>query len=652
MDESGAGGPGNSTELWNVDRVVLSLAVAALIALIGTGLTSWMSDHLRFEERLAIGAVAGALVVSVVALLAFMVMGMGWASLAIGLGVPGSAALLGVRRRSTSLRLEVTSTRRRLGRPIADSSSLRPFALFSVLSGAVATRVLSLSYQTTTEGVSAGSLAVWGDWSAHLAYAGSFAHGDNRALDLPISAGHGFRYHFLADFFGSLFTVSGATLPQALVLSEWLLAVAFAPLLWCVVIRLTRSRLTAGLTVLLFTLSGGIGLWYFTADVERNGWSIISALPRTYARIPEQHLWVDNVISASLYAQRSTLLGLGVGLAALILILVSRPSGARNGFLAAGVLIGLLGVAHGHTLLTALALAFIALVADRRRIWWWFIAPAAVIGLPLAVAILPETSAIRWMVGWMAPASGQAWPWFWLRNVGLMLPLFAWLSLMGGGSHRLRRLTAPLWLWFIVANLVAFHPSEWNNTKYFLYWQLAGSIVIASWMSGLLRRFQASRTGRRAAMQFVVLVTVLVMISAGALDTVRAMQRSAAIAWVSDDDLAAAKWLRDHSRPDDVIAYGMTNTSAAAALGGRRSVSGYVGWTYDLGVADWGDRWAATKTLLSGGDGTSEAVQRYGIDYVVIGPSERLDHGASDEYWTTNGRLVFSAGDHRIYAVR
>jgi len=71
----------------------------------------------------------------------------------------------------------------------------------------------------------------------------------------------------------------------------------------------------------------------------------------------------------------------------------------------------------------------------------------------------------------------------------------------------------------------------------------------------------------------------------------------------------------------------------------------------DLGLADWNDRWAATRTILSGDDGTTEAIRRYGVDYVVIGPSERLEHEASDEYWESNGRLVFTAGDHRIYAV-
>jgi len=630
--------------------MLLSLLVIVAIVLIGIGLTTWMSDRLRFEERVFIGVAAGSLAVCVTALVTFTLIGMGWGSLGAGLVVPSIAALVGMRHRRVMLIAEFRSMWRRLRLPATHPSSLRPFALFTLAAAAVTTRVVSISYQTTPEGISAGSLAIWGDWSAHLAYAGSFAHGDNRGFDLPIASGHGFRYHFLADWFGSLFTVSGANLPQGLVVSEWLLAVALPPLLWCAAIRLTRSRLTAALTVLLFTLSGGIGAWYFAADVDEGGWSIISALPRTYARIPEQHLWVDNVISASLYAQRSTLFGLTVGLAALILILVSRPRAARAGFLTAGVMIGVLGIAHGHTLLTALALATLALVADRNRIWWWFIAPAAAIGLPLAVMILPETSSIRWMVGWMAPDSGQGWPWFWFRNVGLLLPLFAWLSLMGGVSHRLRRLTAPLWLWFIVPNVIAFHPSEWNNTKYFLYWQLAGSLVIASWLSGVLRHSWHRRGSQRVAMHLVALLTVLAMISAGALDTMRAMQRSAAIPWVSNDDLAAADWMRQHSDPDDVIVYGMTNTSAVAALGGRRAVSGYTGWTYDLGIADWADRWAATRTILSGGEGTTEMVERYAVAYVVIGPSERREHDASDSYWSTNGRMLFSAGEYRIYA--
>ena len=139
------------------------------------------------------------------------------------------------------------------------------------------------------------------------------------------------------------------------------------------------------------------------------------------------------------------------------------------------------------------------------------------------------------------------------------------------------------------------------------------------------------------------------MIGAGGLDAVRAMQRSSAIPWVDADDLAAASWLRANSDPDDVIVYGATNTSAVAALGGRRSVSGYVGWTYDLGLADWVERRSSVSTILRGAPGVNEAIDRYDVTFVVIGPTERRDEQASDDYWVTHGSLVFASGEHLIY---
>ena len=628
-----------------------SAAVLIVIVAVGYGLTASFATRLRFEERLALGAVVGVVAVDVVTFSMFELVGMGWAALGTGLAVPSIVAVAAAHRRRARLRHELRWAWTRLRRPARRPASLRPLAVVASASLAVTTRVLSLAYQTTPAGMSAGSLAIWGDWSAHLAYAGSFAYGDNRGLDLPIATGTGFRYHFLIDFFGAVFTVSGATLTQSMVLSVWLLAAAFPVLLWCAVERLTASRLTAAFSLLLFVLSGGVGAFYFARDLRRGGWRIITSLPQTYARIPEQHLWVDNTISASLYAQRSTLLGWSVGLGVLCLLLASRPAWRRSGFVGSGVLLGVLGLGHAHMLLTGLALGALALVVDRKRTWWWFLVPAAVIGLPLAVAISPTKSSIRWLVGWMAGDSGQPWAWFWLRNVGLLFPLFGGLALLGGGLPRLRRLSLPLWLWFIVPNVIAFHPAEWNNTKYFLFWQFAGCVVIASWLSRAFRRSTATARGRSRTLVLRVgaLAGVATMISAGGLDTVRAMQRSTAIPWVDSADLDAAGWLRAHSAPDAVVVYGATNYSAVMSLGGRRVVTGYTGWTYDLGLPDWAERWSDSRLILQGADGVDAAVAKYGVDYVVIGPPERRDFQASDTFWATHGEQVFAEGDYRIY---
>ena len=636
----------------NVPPVLLAMAVVAMITVIGIGLTTLVDVPLRPEERLAIGVVVGVVADRQRGDPHVPAHRDGPGTLAAALIVPGVPAGVALGRNLDVLRRAVADAGRRLRLPSRQAASLRPLAALTLIGGAVTTRILSLAYQHTPDGISAGSLAIWGDWSAHLAYAGSFAYGDNRALETPLAAGSPLKYHYFANFTGALFTETGLALTEALVVSAWVMAIVFPIVLFTAMQRLSGSRLTAGLTVVFFILTGGVGVWYFLVDVRANGWDILAALPQTYARMPDQHLWVDNTISASLYAQRSTLYGLTMGAAALTLLLASRPAWRRGGFVLAGLLVGVTGIVHVHLLATGLALGGIAWLFDRRRTWWWFLVPATVLGLPLTAAIRPPQDATRWLVGWMAPDADQSWLWFWFRNVGLLLPVFLVVVLFGLAPTRLRRLTMPLWLWFVVPNLLAFHPGEWNNTKFFLFWQLAGCLAIAGAISRALH-VAARRPGSVRTIAFAgAAVLVAALTVTGGLDTVRAMQRSSAIPWVEDDEVAAASWLRANARPGDRLVYGAHNTSAVAALGGVPAVSGYPGWTNDLGLPDWADRWGASRVMLAGEPEATDLLDQYGVDWVVIGPRERFDMGASDAFWDENAELAFLQGEYRIYRVR
>lgn len=630
--------------------MLLSLLLAACVVAAGFGLTYWVPVRLRVEERLAIGAVLGALAFCATTFAMFMVVGMNWATVLVGIAVPGLWSIAGLRRAGAAPRAHLASGLARLRLPARRAASLRPFAAVSLAAAVVATRTLSLAYQTTPSGIRVGNLANYGDWSAHLAYAGSFAFGDNRGLDSPLASGTPLRYHFLANYFASPFTVTGASMPQALTLTSWVLAIAFTPLLLCAVQRLTGSRLTSIVTLLLFTLSGGVGVWYYARDLREQGWQAVTTIPRTYARMPDQSIWLDNTISVSLYAQRSTLLGLCLGLSALIVLLSARVTWARGGFLAAGVLVGVTGIAHVHMLATGLALGGLALLFDRRREWWWFLGPAALIGLPMAWAIAPPTSQMRWLVGWMAAEDQQAWPLFWFRNAGLFLPLFLLVALLGGARHRLLRLSRPLWLWFIAANVISFHPWSGNNAKFFLFWQFAGCIVLAD--AGR-RAWLAARGSTMAAWAIrpAAVVLGLSLVVTGGIDTVRGMQRTTAFDWVAADEVVVADWLRGHAAPGDVLVYGASNTSAVAALGGVPAVSGYPGWTADLGLPDWYTRVLDSGAILSGAPTAPALVEAYGVDWVAIGPWERAEYAASDDYWAANGELVVEQGDFRLYRV-
>ena len=629
--------------------MLLSVLLVAAIAVSGFGLTYWLPVRLRVEDRCAVGVVLGSVAFCVTTFSMFLVVGMNGWTVMVGIALTTLVAASGLHRVGAAPRADLAGGAARLRLPIRKASSLRPLVALTAAAGAVGTRTLSLAYQTTPNGISAGNLAIYGDWAAHLAYAGSFAYGENQALQTPLAAGTPLRYHFLADYFAAPFTVTGATLPQALTLSAWVLAIAFTPLLLCAVQRLTGSRLTSALTLLLFTLSGGVGAWYFAIDVGNLGWSALTTIPQTYARMPDEGIWLDNTISASLYAQRSTLMGLCVGLTALIILLAARVRWIRSGFVVSGVLIGVTGIAHVHMLFSGLALGVLAWLFDRRREWGWFVLSAAVVGLPMAWAIAPSTSQMRWLLGWIAAEQQQSWPVFWLRNAGIFLPLFLALAVTGAANKRLLRMTMPLWLWFVAANLISFHPWSGNNTKFFMFWQLGGCMVIADALRRLWLR--CGTAGSRVLVRGAAVVAFGALVVTGGIDTVRGMQRSTAFPWVTADEVAVADWLRAHARPGDVLVYGATNTSAVAALGGVPAVSGYPGWTVDLGLPDWYTRVQQSGVVLSGGDQSDELIVAYGVVWVTIGPWERSEYAASDAFWSEHGEKVIKVGDYSLYRV-
>ena len=607
---------------------------------------------------MAIGVVAGAMFCSLTGLVLFAIGGMNTVTFVGAVSIPAAVAIAIERRRIAVS--TVGQTRQfvaRIRMPWKRRASLRPFVAFSGFCALVSTRTLGIAYQQTSTGLSAGSLAVWADWAAHLAYASSFAYGDNRSFINPNASGTRLRYHFLADFFPALFTRMPVTLPQALTVTSWAFAVVLPMLLWCVVLRLSGSRFVAGLSSGLFFLNGGLGFWWFFSDLSKGGAKILTALPQTYARLPDRGIMVDNAISASLYAQRSTQMGMSVGLAALLVILASRPSRNWAGYLFAGLLVGGTGIAHGHMLLSALALASMAFIRERRREWLWFLLPAAVVGLPLAAMVLPTSSAVRFLPGFMAEEFHQSWPWFWFRNIGLFLPLTIWISVFGGGQQRVRKLMLPLWLWFVVPNLVAFHPWSWNNTKYFLFWQLGWSIVLADWLrSSWLAARSAARSTRGPARQVRRVAVAVGLVGAGAtmmlsgsLDAVRAMQTKTAIPWTDNDGVAMATWIRSNTPTHAVIAHAPSNTSPVTALTGRPTVSGFLGWTWDLGLPDWAVRSDDQKKILAGQPDALELVRRYRVTYVVIGPEERQYLSGSDSFWTQHSTAVKRFGSWAIY---
>jgi uncharacterized membrane protein len=73
----------------------------------------------------------------------------------------------------------------------------------------------------------------------------------------------------------------------------------------------------------------------------------------------------------------------------------------------------------------------------------------------------------------------------------------------------------------------------------------------------------------------------------------------------------------------------------------------------DLGVHEWPELVADVTTILDHGPGTDELLDRFDVDYVVVGPLEHEPpHNAAGTWWASHGDVAFQSGAWTVYDVR
>jgi hypothetical protein len=203
---------------------------------------------------------------------------------------------------------------------------------------------------------------------------------------------------------------------------------------------------------------------------------------------------------------------------------------------------------------------------------------------------------------------------------------------------------APMWLWFVVPNIVVLQPWVWDNTKFFIFWVLLGSAVAGGVLAGMLRR------GRVATIVAVVALVLLGL--SGSLDLMRASDFSVSSVQFTDaGGLKVAEWVRRNTSPAAVFAVADEHNSPIPTLAGRRELIGYPGWLWTYGLADYVQKGEDDIRILKGDPAALELVRKYGIDYVMIGPQE-VPRGASRAYWDEHGTLVYDDFGYAVYRVK
>jgi len=636
---------GAALALLVVMALLMPLPVAlylALCALAGTGITYLSRLPLRLEERVAFGMVIGAMAAIAAGFLVALLAGLGVLSVLLGLGAALAVSAPGWRLAAAG---ELAAEAADLGRRWRQA-----WPLWGLLAAcwAFALYYLGGGYSLTPGGLLTTANGFYGDWAAHLAYAGSFAYGQNLPPEFPVDPGHPMAYPFMVDFFAASLVDLGASLTSSLVLTSGYLALALPAVVALAGARLVGSLAASAAGCLVFLLGGGLGFLNFFSDLDRLGAAALQHLPRFYTMDPDHNYQWLNPVLAYLVPQRSVLFGLAVALIVAALLILARERAPWQGYAVAGVVAGLAPLFHLHGYGTALALAAFWAFFDRRRAYVAFFVPALGLGLPVTLWMLQGgTTDVRWLPGWLAdfPPHHDGAIWFWLKNTGLFIPALAAAQLWAGTlPPGMAARLAPLWLWFLVPNFAVFQPWEWDNTKFFIFWFLFGSLAVGALLVRLARR------GVEGAVIAGILAVVLC--ASGGLDLARALDRTQMTAlFIDSNGLAVAQWAREHTDPKAVFAVAPQHNEPVPALGGRRVVAGYGGWLWTYGLSDWVQKTDEERRILAGDPSTPDLLERDHVSYVVIGPQE-LAFGASPAYWAAHGDIVYQAGGYVVYRVR
>ncbi len=661
--------------------MIASLALTLLVTLSGTIATYLYDEKASLGARLCAGVCFGLTALSLVAFIVASLVGLTGAAIIISTAICCSPlALFWDPAIKAKLKQDLqgfsTGARRLFSRPDVESIG---YLLFYAATTVILWKVFDRAVIEDETGISTGLLNNFGDLPFHLSVITSFAYGNNFPPEDPTYAGVSFTYPFLSDFASAIFVRCGASFRDATFIVSFPLALAFVGLVHRWALVLLRDKLAAILTPLLVLLNGGMGwvLLFSKATTDERGlWGVLVSQP-SFTVIPDSVWRWGNAVSALLVPQRGFLMGLPLAVIAFTQWWLAlegesdapkrqpargkqtkvssepeRPSRfplPTRRMIAAGVAAGLLPLVHAHSFVVVMGMAAcLALIKIRWREWFAFFAVASAIAIPQLLwstlnSSVDASTFFAWELGWDRGTENPIV--FWFKNTGIFIPLIVTAILVKFDGYlvgkRLLLFYLPFTLCFIIPNFVKMAPWIWDNIKVLYYWWLASAPLVALLLAKL---WQQSSIRKVIAVLLFVCVTL-----AGALDVLGIAFRSVRYGIFDAAGVRFAERVKERTAPRSLIIHAPVHNTPIF-LTGRRSLMGYPGhiWTHGL---EFVQRESEIKRIYLGAPDALPLLDKYGADYAVIGPLERIVSPPNEQFFSRFEK-VEQVGDYSLYKIK
>ncbi|WP_373209205.1 hypothetical protein [Allofournierella massiliensis] len=494
--------------------------------------------------------------------------------------------------------------------------------------------------------------STYGDLPMHLSFIKSIAEQGLFPPEFPMLAGQTlYGYPFLCESVSSVFLLLGAPLKFACILPQVVALAAVFGGGWLLARHLLHSNTKASLAFVLFFLGSGFGFAYFLEGGFENFARIFTAYYETPTNYVEENIRWVNPIADLLIPQRATLFGWALLFPCLALLVRFALEEEYRLWPALVLLAASLPLVQTHS---ALALVLICGVLFTRslvmyrtnwkalRPWLLFAAVTAVIWLPLMLTqILPHTQEgsgfLRLHFNWSN--EGDNYFWFYIKNIGLvyilLLPAFLW------AGKKLRWVYGGGLLILLLSEFVEFQPNDYDNNKLLFIWHLLGCILVANLIVDLLKKVEK---------RSVQTVLCAMLVFTGTFGSILTLGREAVSQYqhFDADAIAVADYVEENTDPMGRFLCGTQLLNPVLSLSGRPILCASGTWLYYHGM-DYSAQEAAVRQLLE--SPSDESLNQWGIDYVMISPSERADYAVNENWFATHCTLLYDQGGYSIYQV-
>lgn len=503
--------------------------------------------------------------------------------------------------------------------------------------------------------------STYGDLNLHLGIATGLIDAEYPP-EYTILPGTLLGYPFLMDAMSGSLYLMGLNLRWAFIVPGVLMSAlvfwGFVMLAWEMV-HDVRAVLLA--SALLF-LNGGLGFIYVIDGAlgDSSRWmEVFTGWYQAPANLVDENIRWVNVLVDMMLPQRTLLAGWCTVIPAIWLL--NRCVRERDWKLYAvlGVWAGMMPMIHTHSFL-ALGLISAAVMANciwrarenaRRSELTNFLiygGIAMVLALPqLLTWTFPQTLGggslafrFNW-VNWNGNGLIDEYFWFWIKNVGPVYLVMIPAARMAGRRQKMFAWGALLI--YAAAELIQFQPNAYDNNKLFYVAFIVMLPLAAKYLVTLYERLRGV-PGRRVLASVFVIVSLLSGVLSVARECVSEYELYSASA------LEATEFLQARAEEDTVVLTGTQHNNPVSSVGGMKIVCGTGSFLYFHGV-NYSAQQRAVQDMYEAPADHALLFEEYGVDYIYISSSERVNYQIDYDAIQTTYDLIFDNGGVQIYAV-